>query len=509
MCIVKLEFKRIQTYLFASPRLRAMLGANASLGRVIRVDLAEAARICGAEALPEIIDHLPSEEAKDPLTMALQGSHQSVLLDAPASLYRTHGVLVRDGGHFSATFPDQDKARDFIAKAGELVTEKLPGILMDARLNGEIIQQPTSGESIFQHPGFQVSHQQANRPAETRGSKGVFVSAEENEMEEMGRTFRSSPSDLIGILEQARIIPCADEPPHDLTELTGKDDYLALIHADGNGMGKRYLSWREAYKDNKDQSLQSEAHGEHFFHSMRVAVRRALVEALTAVFKDCPKNYQILMLGGDDLLIACSASHALPFVCAYAEALKKYPLSDKAPLSIGAGVAIAKNKFPFYRLHAMAEALADSAKQRYRSNPDIGSVVDWHVTSNAWVEDPIAERRADSLTDSAILSGKPYPALGKHSLQALLAAAQNKSESPRSQLRQFVENLRQGVCMAELAWMELPKEMRQELKKDLLAFDQKGPFRKHGQQDLSILPDLIELFEIDRKGRAANGESVQ
>lgn len=33
---VELEFKRIQTYLFASPRLRAMLGANAALGHTIR-----------------------------------------------------------------------------------------------------------------------------------------------------------------------------------------------------------------------------------------------------------------------------------------------------------------------------------------------------------------------------------------------------------------------------------------------------------------------------------------
>ena len=36
---IELEFKRIQTYLFASPRLRAMLGANATLGRAIRMDL--------------------------------------------------------------------------------------------------------------------------------------------------------------------------------------------------------------------------------------------------------------------------------------------------------------------------------------------------------------------------------------------------------------------------------------------------------------------------------------
>lgn len=502
MHIVELEFKRIQTYLFASPRLRAMLGANASLGRSIRIELTETASSCGATADSGVARQMPEATADDPLTKALSSTpDHAILQDDPAGIYRRHGVLVRDGGHFKATFADADKARHFISKANERITEQLPGIIMEARLDGEKIQQTTQGVCLFQHPGFQVSHHLGNHPAESRGYKGLFVSAEEKKMEEFGRTFRNNPTDLIGVLEQAQAIPRAEEPPLGLTDLT-ENDYLALIHADGNSIGKRYLSWRGKTIGKSVCDLETDAHGERFFHSMRVAVRRALVEALTKVFREAPKNYQILMLGGDDLLIACSARYALPFVCAYAEALRQYPLSDDAALSIGAGVAIARSSFPFHRLHAMAETLADSAKQHYRANPELGSVVDWHVTSNAWVDDPIAERRADSLTANAVLSCKPYSIQGPRSLQELLSYAQELNQSSdvsRSQLRQLVETLRQGVNLAELAWFELPERMRLKLK----SLDQSRPFlREEGGQapKISILPDLVELIEISRKG---------
>ncbi len=35
-CLVSIELKRIQTYLFAVPRLSAMVGANARLGETLR-----------------------------------------------------------------------------------------------------------------------------------------------------------------------------------------------------------------------------------------------------------------------------------------------------------------------------------------------------------------------------------------------------------------------------------------------------------------------------------------
>ncbi len=44
MSRVHIELQRVQTWLFAVPRLRAMVGANALLGDVLRVTLPQLAR---------------------------------------------------------------------------------------------------------------------------------------------------------------------------------------------------------------------------------------------------------------------------------------------------------------------------------------------------------------------------------------------------------------------------------------------------------------------------------
>lgn len=504
MTKVELEFKRIQTYLFASPRLRAMLGANAALGHTIRLRLPQIAKECGASADPQTQQKMPNACPKDPLLQALsQSSGSSAMTDDPAALYQEYGVLVRDGGHFIATFPESEQARCFIERATAYITQELPGILVEARLDGTKPACSHMGESLFQHPIFQVSQHLGNRPAESRGAKTAFFSAEENQMEERGKSFRQNPSDLIALLEQAHLIPCPEIPPQSLAEVAD-NDYLALIHADGNSIGQRYQDWRNQSTE-QNRGLGVEAHGEHFYHSMRVAVRRALTAALNQVFENAPQRYQLLMLGGDDLLLTCAASYALPFVCAYAKALESLPLCDGKPLSIGVGVAIAKQTFPFHRLHATAEALADSAKQRYRADLSLGSVVDWHVTSSAWLVDPIAERQADSLAGNAVLSGKPYSVLGSHSLDTLLSQTKCIGQSPnvaRSQLRNLVEVMRQGPNLAELTWLELPEKMRNLLKDVLAAFGQNGLFRSLADsRQTSVLPDLVELYEIIRQSQ--------
>lgn len=519
---VELEFKRIQTYLFASPKLRAMLGANASLGKTIRVELTHIAKTCGSTADARIVDQMPSADHNDPLQKILNKPNRTdqthILIDNPRQLYQDNGVLVRDGGHFTATFASADKAQDFIARAVACITANLPGILVQVRSDADPASTPPKipsqswGESLFQHPSFQVSHQIGNSAATQRNHKKQFVSAEEKKMENEGRQFRNNPHDLIGLLEQHKLIPCGEQSPEDLGEVAG-DDYLALIHADGNNIGQRYQKWRTTFAQHTPtdptDKLQAEAHGEAFFHSMRVAVRRGLVSALATVFKDKPSSYQLLMLGGDDLLLVCAARYALPFVCAYAQALDTIKLADGQTLSIGAGVAIAKKTFPFHRLHAVAEELASSAKQRHRADPSLGSVVDWHVNANAWIDDFIQQRRMDSRTHQAVLSAKPYPVLGlgRQSLEQLLIVADAldaNDQVARSQLRRVVEMLRQGKHIGQLAFAELPKAMRcavsQQLQHlgyaDLFLPSQSSP---HPSLSQSLFSDVVELIEIKRQ----------
>ncbi len=247
--------------------------------------------------------------------------------------------------------------------------------------------------------------------------------------------YKNETTEIIGLLRKAGKLPSLDDEhriPDDLSELAGADGYIAVIHADGNGMGVRrklYAGSSESQEgEGLEKFIQREATNEEYFHAMRVAVRSAVVEALKKTFReDVLKTsyklpYQLLMLGGDDLLLVTRPEHAFPFIIAYAKALKEYPIpyrdNETRPISIGAGIAIASHKLPFHRLYELAEQLAGSAKKLYRAQgPDKGgetpperSVVDWMVSTGSWLDDVELARKTHDLSADGkyCISAKPY-----------------------------------------------------------------------------------------------------
>ncbi len=115
MTKVHIELQRVQTWLFAVPRLRAMVGANALLGEVLRLRLPELAREQSSWRLASAPGNYPSAAADDPLS-----SHDDPAADA------RDGILSRDGGHFQATF--SSGAHEFARAAAALLRRELPGL---------------------------------------------------------------------------------------------------------------------------------------------------------------------------------------------------------------------------------------------------------------------------------------------------------------------------------------------------------------------------------------------
>jgi hypothetical protein len=284
-----------------------------------------------------------------------------------------------------------------------------------------------------------------------------------------------------------------------LEDLVGSG-YLALVHADGNGVGKG------AGKGETERAF--------FFHRNRVLLRRALQHAIDVY---CPETGQAplipLMLGGDDLLVVCRAELALPFVVDLCERLAELQRGDgnDFDLTLGVGVVIAKHTIPIHRLHEVAELLAGSAKRRFRELQKATggrSVVDWAVYTTAWVEDPDEIRRRDWLRgkgeDLRVLSQRPLDVLGDglDSLQGLIKGATELEDAPRSQLRYLVDQLSRGRTLAELAFAELPSQARAALHRAGV----KAAWRRASGNGpwLTALLDLVEIAEIARLGRSVH-----
>jgi len=289
----------------------------------------------------------------------------------------------------------------------------------------------------------------------------------------------------------------------ELKELVG-NGYLALIHADGNGVG----SGIEKDRPNNERAA--------FFHRNRVLLRRALKEAIDdacdqdkAGKNESPAPLVPLMLGGDDLLLLCRARVALPFVVKLCEKLDAFQKDSTGfKLTLGVGVVFAKHTIPIHRLHEVAEQLANSAKRRFRGLTDGDakrSVVDWAVFSTAWVDDPEEVRRRDWLRGSGselrVLSQRPVDVLGEGtgSLQGLVNGAEELKLAPRSQLRYLVDQLPHGRVLSELAFAELAQEAKGPLAKAGVT----TPWRRAANNGpwLTALLDLVEITEIARLGR--------
>lgn len=496
---VHVELQRVQTWLFAVPRLRAMVGANALLGETLRDTLPKLARAAGRDwVLSPSTEGYPAARANDPLK-----DHDDPATDA------RDGILSRDGGHFEAQFSSGAEA--FAGEAAQLLRSKLPGLRFRISIDGiprtrsqvhHSTELPVLAPCEWTGRGLASDIVTRGDPkAEDYEERSVSldVVARENAGE---RAAMGNACDLASLLVKMTKLKMA-ERTQELKELVG-NGYLALIHADGNGVGSGI---------GKDRP-----HSEHaaFFHRNRVLLRRAVKEAIDdACAKDkvgkdeSPAPLIPLMLGGDDLLLVCRARIALPFVvklCESLDAIQKDCNGFK--LTLGIGVVIAKHTIPIYRLHEVAEQLASSAKRRFRGL-NVGeanrSVVDWAVFSTAWVDDPEEVRRRDWLrgngNDLRVLSQRPVDVLGEglDSLQGLVNGAEALCQAPRSQLRYLVDQLPRGRVLTELAFEELSQGARRPLAEAGVT----TPWRRAMNNGpwMTALLDLVEILEIARLGR--------
>jgi len=131
------------------------------------------------------------------------------------------------------------------------------------------------------------------------------------------------------------------------------DGYIALIYADGNDM-HRHIANLKTLKDHQGFSDKIDS-------SMYDALSLAIKDYLHPVNNIFP--FDILLLGGDDLIIVCRAKEALNVAI---KICKEFYKKTKGH-SLSVGVAFAHTNFPIRLLLRIAESLLKTAKVE-RSN---------------------------------------------------------------------------------------------------------------------------------------------
>lgn len=158
-------------------------------------------------------------------------------------------------------------------------------------------------------------------------------------------------------------IPDGTERPSDFNELrgiAGGKNYLALIYADGNGMGQLMSEFKSLAKIHEVAQSIDDA----VYKAMSDAISKHLKVVNTRTPPMFP--FDILLIGGDDIIIVTPASIALDVARTIAmtffdQTRGKGPNGKDCTLSIG--VVLAPVNYPFGLLQELAESTLKFAKK--------------------------------------------------------------------------------------------------------------------------------------------------
>lgn len=146
---------------------------------------------------------------------------------------------------------------------------------------------------------------------------------------------------------------------YDIEDITGQNSWIAIIHADGNGLGQVV---REIGRDKEQFRAFSKGLDKSTIEAARIAFDQIMT--INGSYQEMVIPFRPIVLGGDDLTMICRGDLAIPFVKAYMEQFENLTEENTGrELTACAGIAFIKSSYPFYYGYSLAESLCDAAKK--------------------------------------------------------------------------------------------------------------------------------------------------
>lgn len=360
--------------------------------------------IVGASELVENI-------CKDKFADAL-GIKTDELKEAP-------GSIINAAGNIKYLFDDKKKCEQVVLNFPKVVIEYAPGIT----ISQAVVEWDDSGSVTFAQVVNELENKlksQRNKPmaSTTIGMMGIERSRKTGlpAVRIDGKDFMDAATvakrfhkdqkkgreGKRNVLKLAKIAFGNDKLTYgevaiDPEDMTTSNDWVAVIHADGNGLGQVVQKVGKNKDDFKD-----------FSKSLDKATKEAAQKAFEEIKKDDWKRIPIrpIVLGGDDFSVICRADLALEYVKAFishfeeetrdklGKVLKEYSVfaDGKDCLTACAGIAYVKSSYPFYFAYELAETLCSQAKKDTKTglegtNKLPQSCVMFHKVQDSFVED--------------------------------------------------------------------------------------------------------------------------
>ncbi|MBI1207267.1 MAG: hypothetical protein GC191_08255 [Azospirillum sp.] len=556
--LVLLETSGNQAFIFATNRLAENMGASQLVWWSTSVNLIEA------------IERAPLAPLAGRQTVGFEEVHHFLfdpVRNPPLAPGRRYEVIAASSGKALILAADLEAAKELIAEVTRRVLVLAPGLALHGAAVELDLEAPGGIDRAVKAVHRRLNQVKMELPApEARflrlpvvaecGTSGL-PAADFDELApdltvRKARSVVSSTKRRAAVTARNRLCGALEskglELPRNLDELEKieKRDWLAVVHADGNGVGQIFQKFGEVVERLPADGLPPHR---HYIRSLRrfsvaldLCTLRAAREALQRMYSRgpiTPLPVVPIVVGGDDLTVICDGRRAVRFAHDFLEHFEILSGQDLAmapgagpaerqcgdtiaKLSGGrlgscAGIAVIKPHYPFHAAYELSEALLRSAKT---GKKHLGGVpftaLDYHIhyeSSGADLEIIRDLMTADG--GKTLLTGRPYlvteaPGVdtstwgGEHHWRHLKAAVdllvgQRNGEDkaiPRSQLHVLRESLYRGRQAADAELNLIRHRYRPEgldqLVRHLEAPAHAGRF--WGSRLLDVL-DLVEFWQ--------------
>lgn len=546
--LVAVETAQIQSYIFASNRLRENVGASYLV-----------AVATGKWALQVLMNMSPlsSNLDRDAIFNGLHLNEDNLDFE----------VIYNGGGNFVVLFADDafienntsrevtllptSIARQFICGLSRKVQLEAPGLKLT--FSAKPFEWNTSLSEAVSDVLDAMKQQRSNQPA-LRGDAGLGVqimcastSMPSVIMDKETRTREASNNPRLPYSAETLAKRIAFSEAHDLldelintrTDYTfaldlddlgrseGDTSYIAVVHADGNGLGLLIQGLQKMFPAGKNREYID--YMRDFSEGVKEVTQKAQQEMIKQLVSSIDKgNHYIdgigrktemirlkqaadgkyilpirpLVSGGDDVTFVCDGRIGLDLASTFLMAFEHYTTKilgefletfELSKLTACAGIAIVKTHYPFSRAYDLADELVGSAKQaRYSFNEKTApSALDWHVTAGGLYGDLETMREREyqvaegSLTlrplfvGDVIQSGHPLYQRSWTMVQRILTQFQQKWQDNQNKAEGLRKSLRKGITETSIF------KLRYLSNSESLNLPQVGGFEENGWQEIA------------------------
>lgn len=255
--------------------------------------------------------------------------------------------------------------------------------------------------------------------------------------------------------------------PYDHSKLAGTDSFIAVIHADGNSLGKKLMGLPPGNEYGR--------RWKKFSQELDAATKAAAKRAYKSMGDT---RFRPIILGGDDLTVVCAADSALQFTQCYLEAFQEETSSrsELGELTACAGIAFIKDSYPFHFGLELAELLCHEAKNRAKriDEEHVPSCLMFSLELGSFVESDFEAICSRRLTAGEVgMDFGPYKTGGDAKLpnvSDLAAAAEVLGDCTplKNGIRRFISELhvsRTSACflarrLQQIAMEKYPKKLQ-------------------------------------------------